>query len=517
MKKQHIYYIFIVVLTLSVGCKKSTIDSQYYNPDKSITASVPTLYAGLFNNTYVIPKYWNLYTLLIPVEGEYSQSSGYTSVGKMYEQPVNYTANQWDNYYTTVVGQYREIQKNYNNITDAAAKAGSRIFVETASIFYYDQTAQMVDLYGDIPFTNAGGLNATGTIIRASYDSAASIYTFILNDLDRINTYLDTVQLSSLYQGQLTKYDYVNGGSITQWRKYANTLRMRLAMRISYYNEATAKSIVMNMLNNATQYPMVTTVSDAIQINLKGNMISTSNDMRNGFGVNPYGSGYMIDSLMLPNSDPRLPFYFTKNVNGVYHGISNTLTESVVTAGQTAGTFSRFDSTTFTENNNFPGIILDAAESNFLMAEAYARWGSIANATTAYERGIRQSIAFYSNINANSSYTVNKKSAPTEASIVAYLANPNVALTSSLSGNLNKIATQKWLDFNVMQANQSWVEYRRTKLPALYFPVDNVSVAAKNPPNRFLYPSSESTYNAANYAAVASKDNITTKVFWDVK
>ncbi|MFT4202603.1 MAG: SusD/RagB family nutrient-binding outer membrane lipoprotein [Chitinophagaceae bacterium] len=517
MNKLHIYIIFVAVLLFSASCKKSTIDSQYYSPDKSITASVPTLYAGLFNNSYVIPKYWNLYTLLIPVEGKYSQSSGYTNTSKVYEQPVNYTANKWDNYYTTVVSQYREIQKNYEAITDATQKAGYQVFLETASIFYYDQTAQMVDLYGDIPFTNAGGLNATGTIIRASYDAASAIYNFILSDLDRINAFLDTVELSSLYQGQLAQYDYVNGGDLTLWRKYANTLRMRLAMRISYYDESTAKSIVMTMLNDETTYPMVTTVDDAIQINLAGNMISTSNDIRNGFGVNPYGSGYMIDSVMSPTSDPRLPLYFTTNASSVYHGISNTLSEAVVAAGQVAGTFSRYDSATFTENNYFPGIIIDAAESNFLMAEAYARWGTVASATTAYERGIRQSIAFYYSMNANSSYSGTKESAPTETAIAAYLANTSVALTSTLSSNLNKIAIQKWLDFNVMQANQSWAEYRRTKLPALTFPTDNSSLAATNPPNRFLYPSSESTYNADNYAAVASKDNISTKIFWDVQ
>jgi hypothetical protein len=520
MKKTYFFNIiafFFVGITLLESCKKSTFDSQYYNPDNSVTANIPALYAGLFNNAYVIPRYWNLYTLLIPVDGEYSQSAGYTSVNKVYEQPVNYTANKWDNYYTTVMNQYREIQKYYNNLTSPDDKAGYQVFLETANIFFYDQTAQMVDLWGDIPYSEAGSLNANGSITPAKYDSAQTIYYSIINDLDRINTYLDTVNLTSFYSQQLAGYDYVNGGNLLTWRKYANTLRLRLAMRISYYDEATAKSIVMNMLGNPTQYPILSSASESIQINLAGNMISTSYDMRNGFGVNPYGAGFMIDSTMLPANDPRLPFYFLVNANNVYHGISNTLNNTVVTQGQQDNLFSRWDSTTFTENNNFPGLIIDAAESNFLVAEANVRWGSIATAQTAYNNGIQQSIIYYYTINANSSFSGKHPPMPTNAAISAYQTNPLIAFSSSASDNLNKIATQKYIDFNVMQANQSWAEYRRTKYPDFYFPVDNSSVIAPQPPTRFLYPGSEISLNASNYQQVQAKDNITTKIFWDVK
>jgi hypothetical protein len=85
------------------------------------------------------------------------------------------------------------------------------------------------------------------------------------------------------------------------------------------------------------------------------------------------------------------------------------------------------------------------------------------------------------------------------------------------TNNLEKIATQKWIDFNIMQANQAWAEWRRTKLPKLTFPTDPLSVLSPNVPSRLLYPSTESSLNSANYATVKSGDNVTTKVFWDVK
>jgi hypothetical protein len=184
-----------------------------------------------------------------------------------------------------------------------------------------------------------------------------------------------------------------------------------------------------------------------------------------------------------------------------------------VSDSTTANYFSRWDSTTFSENNLFPGIIFTAAEVSFLKAEAYERWGG-GTAKTAYDAGVKQSIQFYLGINNASDYTGAKESMPSDAAIATYLANPIVAYGTN---NLAKIATQKWIDFGVIQAHQAWAEWRRTKLPALTFPTDGSSVLSPNPPNRFIYPSTEATYNATNYAAVKSSDNVTTKVFWDVK
>ena len=517
MKKitNHIFLIAIVAGILSSGCKKTDFSNNYYNPEQSTTANIPSLYAGMFNNARVIPRYWNLYTFLIPMMGIYSQTSGYTQSNRVYEQATNYTQNRWDDYYTGVMAPYREMEKLYNALTDSSQKRGYQLFLETERVFVYDQTAQMVDLYGDIPFSTAGQLNAAGKITQATYDKGKDIYTFILNDLKRISDYLTNVSPDQFYRNQLVKFDYLNGGDLTKWRKYANSLRLRLAMRISYSDESTAKSIIQEILNSNTQYPVVDNVNDNIQINVTGNLVSTGNDIRNGFGVDPFAPAYMVDSVMAPAHDPRLPILFTANKNGQYHGIPNTWNAARVTDSTTANYFSRYDSTTFSENNNFPGIILTAAEVSFIKAEAFERWGG-GDAKAAYETGIRQSIAYYAMIERNSSY-LPKDETPSEADIDAYLANPLIAYGGSQEQNLTKIATQKYIDFNIMQANQAWAEWRRTKLPKLYFPTDPSSNLSPNPPSRLLYPSTERILNTANYAAVKANDVVTAKVFWDVK
>lgn len=518
MKKLIIYFSVIGLAGIVFsGCKKNEFSDSYYNPERAVTANIPRLYAGLFYNEKVLPRYWNLYTFQIPVMGEYSQTSGYTNGKGIYQQPTNYTGNRWDYFYETTIARYREIEKYYNGLATDEEKTGYQLFLETARIFLYDQTTQMVDMWGDIPFSTAGSLNAEGRIVLASYDKAEDIYNKALTELKRISDYLTTVSPSDFYFNQLKSYDYVNGGDLLKWRKYANSLILRIAMRTSYKNEAAAKSLVQTILGSATQYPLVNAATESLLIqpdSVKSTLAPPDiNEIRNGFDVAPYAAGKMVNDIMAPSLDPRLPVYFTKNAGGNYKGIDNTLTETQVTTGIAAGDFSRWDSTTFSEDHLLPGILMTAAEVSFLKAEAYERWGG-GSAQTAYETGIRQSIAFWYAINNNSDRTIGKETPPTEVQILAYLAGPLVAYGTN---NLEKIATQKWIDFTVLQANQAWAEWRRTKFPALSFPTDASSAAAPNVPTRLLYPPAESSLNTLNYAAVQSADKPTTKIFWDVK
>lgn len=517
MKKKHILATALLLSCFSMfsSCKKSDIDEAYYNPNGSTTADIPRLYTGLFFNEKVIPRYWQLYTFLIPMMGTYSQTSGYTNGENVYEQATNYTTNRWDYYYNSTISRFREIEKYYEGLSESE-KQGNLLFLETARIFVYDQTAQMIDMWGDIPFKTSGQLNAQGKIVLATYDDAKETYKFLINDLKRISDYLASTTPETFYLNQLKYYDYINKGEILKWRKYCNSLMLRLAMRISYSDETDAKNMVATILGDAAKYPLVDAATESITIqptSITSGLVKV-NEMRSGFGVNPFAPGRMVNDVMVPAADPRLEPFFTKNVSGNYKGVSNALTAAQVTAGITAGEFSRWDSTTFSENNLFPGILITAAEVSFLKAEAYERWGLGGNAKNAYETGIRQSIDFWFSVNARSDRSATKDTKPAELEIVAFLAKPGVLYGTD---NLTKIATQKWIDFSVMQGNQAWAEYRRTKLPALSFPVDATSPNSPNPPNRLTYPSTERTLNTANYEAVKAKDLETTKIFWDVK
>jgi len=88
------------------------------------------------------------------------------------------------------------------------------------------------------------------------------------------------------------------------------------------------------------------------------------------------------------------------------------------------------------------------------------------------------------------------------------------ASAGSAAEKWNRIAIQKWINYNVQQPLEAWAEIRRTNLPALSFVQDQG--IQKLPPTRWLYPTNELTYNAANYQTVQAKDNLTTKIFWDL-
>src|SRR5690606_10087246 len=97
-----------------------------------------------------------------------------------------------------------------------------------------------------------------------------------------------------------------------------------------------------------------------------------------------------------------------------------------------------------------------------------------------------------------------------------YLNGPDISWdnASDQSEWMRLIARQRWLHFNVVQANENWAELRRVDVLGLTFWQDD-SNEQRLPPSRWIYPSSEETYNPENYAKVQSIDNLNTHIFWD--
>jgi len=518
-------YIVILLTAIIAGggfsaCKKSQFDERYYDPEKTTNATIDGLYSGLFKNRRIIPNYWNLYTFIAPQIGRYTQTVGFAGTNRMYEQAVNYTQDRWNDFYTAPgsnfagpIASFREIEKKYNALSTEADKQGYLLFLETARIFVFDQATQMVDFWGDIPFSSAGLLNATGSLTLAKYDKGQDVYDSALSNLKRISDYLATAQPEQFYLNKLAKQDFVLGGNLVKWRKYCNSLLLRLAMRVSNKDENKAKGIVQTILSNPTQYPLIDNVEENVQVVAKGpDLLST--DMREGIGNNP-APGYMLDSLMKPSGDPRLRVFFAKNKTGQYFGVPLSWDGGRQTDSIASGFVSRIDSVTFVRNEFFPGIIFTAAEVSFCKAEAYERWGG-GVAKDAYEAGIRQSIAYYFYINGLSKFG-SPAAAATVQEIDNMLASMKVLYTGSKEEKLNKIGLQKWVDFGVMMSPQSWAEMRRSGYPKLFFPRDAGTTTMPTPPLRLLYPDKERTLNAENFAAVAAQDGAYNKIFWQVQ
>lgn len=524
-------FLIILMLSLSViftSCKKTDFADSYADPSKISTSTVEKQYAGFLssNSSYVIPDYWNYFVVLRTSTNRYTQSAGYVGVDKQYVPGDAGISSNWDTYYS-FLAQYRELQKVLA-ATSTADQTAKRIFMATATIYLYDFTQKMVDLHGDMPFSEAGKLSTYGGDYLKSlpkYDDAAVIYTKMLDDLKAIADELNTITVSSSIQTGFTNQDLINRGSIPKWKAYCNSLRLRMLTRVSgaatFSTRATAE--ITAILANPTNYPVVAANSSNIQMNVTN---LSSNLNANGFqsGLEDWNGNIagkkMIDH-MNANSDPRIRILFepgAKATANTYTGLDQMASRSVQDGLVNGGTIAIYNRSTLSRNKFFPGVLINASEVSFLAAEAYSKAGNTAAAKTAYENGIKQSIDFYWSVRSLSSdNTAGAAPVATSSEITTYLANPNISFDAATTADarLALIAAQKWLHFNVVQSLENWAETRRLKMLTLTFPNDPTTQT--QPPVRWFYPSSEPVYNVANYSAVKAKDNLATKLFWDVK
>ncbi len=526
MKKYFIHFALAATVAITASSCKKDLDAKFNNPDQTTSATNAGLLTSILNNDRVRPSYWNVRTFLLMHPAVYSQTAFFSNTNNMYRQDDGYTGQYWTDFYAPgVLGKYRAIEVNYNNAS-AADRASQEIILQAARVVLYDQASQMVDLWGDIPFSEAGSLQTTSTIKQAKFDEQTALYNTILDGLKASANYFSTATTNA----EFSRADILNSGSVDKWRRYANSIRLRLLMRISNVNESTARTAVLDMLNNSTTYPLVDGGNSAnynpatsdILLQPLTNFVNSLND---GLTELPshYAPDYMLNTVMLPANDPRIPVLFDKwgrTVSGVfvpnkdYKAMPITFTQAQVESS--FNQYSVLDSTTFLQNTKLPGIVITSSEVNFLKAEAYERWGSSANAQTAYETALKQSVSFYYYLNGINTAGLKKETKPSDATINTFATASTAAYTGTSANKLAKIYVQKWAHFGFLQSTQAWSEYRRTKFPQLTFPTASLAAFA-TPPNRLTYPSVETSNNTTNYPAVQSKDTRTAKIFWDVK
>ncbi|TAN20349.1 MAG: SusD/RagB family nutrient-binding outer membrane lipoprotein [Chitinophagaceae bacterium] len=533
MKK--IYIIGIAFLLVVSACTKQQFSSAYSDPSKLASTTIDRQFAGFLssNLNYVMYHYWDYFVVYQNTLIPWSQTAVTLNTSGRYLPGAAAISDFWGTYYG-FMAQYKELLRLNSKLSDADQKA-NRIYIIAATIYYYDYTQKAVDLWGDIPWSGAGLLGTKGGNFQAAttsakYDDAASIYTKMLDDLKGFSDELNSISVPTSVETTMQTEDFINHGDVNKWKKYCNSLRVRLLTRISGVPsfQSRVSSELASITGNPTTYPVVATDADNIMVKVvdiksainNGSNTGASSDFLTGligWGEADRANKQMID-LMNANSDPRLRAMFEPGTNaaGVYNGLDPTLPNTAQSTILNAGTIARYNRSTLTQNNYIPGILIDAAETELSLAEYYLNAGNAAAAEAAYNAGITQSINYYYWLRTLSTDNVSGPLTPLGPNEIAnYLASPGIAWSGTNAQKLNLIATQKWINYSVLQPMECWSELRRLKLPVLTFLPDNG--VQKLPPNRWLYPTNEQTYNTANYEAVASKDNLSTKIFWDVK
>jgi tetratricopeptide (TPR) repeat protein len=512
-------------LIYTSSCQKNTFDENYRDPSKVTEVTVERQFSGMIYSyrQLIVPEYRNLFVTLRPTVFRYLHTLGWINEQNNLLPGGAAIEDRWSRYYEGLA-QFRTFEDAYNNSIQIEQEE-KRIFLLAAKILFYDQTQQTVDLFGDIPWSKAGMLDRNKSDYLNSYpayDKAEDIYSTMLDDLKQISTELNSLQMTDNIQSRFSTQDVINGGSLDLWKKYCNSLRLRMLTRVSESSAFASRTSqeIADIINDPITYPLILTNAENAQLDIfsvDDNSIQTKN-IKDAFEADGWYANLagktMIDH-MVDNADPRLPFLFEPgaNANGVFKGLDPSLVSAEQSDLARSGTISIINRSTVSRNQYFPGILFSATETNLLLAEYYLKNSNPALAKTAFENSVKESIDLWRAIRSKSAdNTVSAPATPTTGQVNTYLSNLN---WDAASNKLQLIATQKWLHFNIIQTVQAWSEVRRLDYPTFSYVIQNSDVQ-KTVPVKFNLPPSEPVYNAANYEAVKAQDNVNTPLFWDV-
>lgn len=518
-------FITIIALTISfVACQKADFADIYADPAKISQSTVEKQFTGFTNSlrAHILQDYRNHFVVQRTSLQRYNQAIGWINDDNQYQPPSAGIIERWDIYYNGLA-QYRELEKIYAALKPED-QADRRIYMIAATIQLYDHTQRVVDLHGDIPFSEAGKLSTNGGEYSksfAKYDGAEAIYTKMLDELKGFSDELNTISVKAGILTGFKSQDLINRGDLTAWKRYANALRLRMLTRVSgvsaFSGRATAE--IGAILGDAAKYPVVSKNTENIQLTIHDiSTLINANGFKDGIET---GSGNLAGKNMIDhmkaNKDPRLRAIFEpglKDTAKIYLGIDPMLNQEIQSTLLAAGIISIYNRSTFSRNQFFPGLIVTASEVNLLATEYYLKNNNDALAKGSYESAIKNSIEFYYNVRKVSNDNVAGALAPyTEAEVSAYLASADIAWDTPAANKLSLIANQKWLHFNMIMAVESWSELRRLDMPKFAFRDDPSSIQ-KQPPFRWFYPVTERTYNGENYSRMQANDVLNKKLFW---
>ncbi|HEY9047739.1 MAG TPA: SusD/RagB family nutrient-binding outer membrane lipoprotein [Ohtaekwangia sp.] len=376
--------------------------------------------------------------------------------------------------------------------------------------------SRLTDLYGDIPYTEAGqGYNQS--VFQPVYDTQQSIYADMLKELEEAAQSFDASNATTFGSA-----DQIYSGSPAQWKKFAYSLMLRLGMRMTKVDASNAqawvtKAIAGGVILDAADIAKMSYVGSGQDINKNPVALSMLNDdyiKADGFS-NTEGGKYQqvfIDSLK-SNNDPRLPVIAVVYVNGVADdspAIQKGM-PSNISGGKPADfvTYSEPKQTTVLRIAA-PVLLFTTAESYFLLAEAALRnWYSGATADVLYEKAIREAMQQWDLISGVSGTIASDD-------IDTYVAAHQFT-GSTFDEQLEQIYTQFW--FSIFpDAQEVFANYRRTGYPALVPNNYPGNATGGKIFRRFLYPVSEQTLNSISYAAAINRqgaDDFLTRIWWD--
>ena len=381
---------------------------------------------------------------------------------------------------------------------------------------------RVADAYGPIPYSDLGkGLK------HVPYDSQEKAYRAMFADLEAGIDDLTTFVLSGTTT-YMADYDNVFYGDLTKWVQFANTLRLRLALRVSY----AAPELYQEQADAALANPLGFLQEDAVLHPGAGAWENPIYVIEYNFNDGDAKAGATIVTYMNGYNDPRRSAYFTAGSDGEYHGVR--MGAAVNSNYPKSTLWSRINC------SNSDGLKwMSGAESFFLLAEHLLRQGDDAAAKAQYEAGIAKSFEL-AGVSGAATYIANASAVPGSYvdpvtgsnSYSTQLTNVAVAWSSqnAFEGHLEQIITQKYIA-GFPEGMEAWAEFRRTGYPKVIPTATNNSGGTIDTDiqiRRLVYPTSEYSANRDNVLSAVdllngeAKDHADgdlggTRLWWDRK
>jgi hypothetical protein len=435
-----------------------------------------------------------------------SPNSGVLTGANFNQDNRDNTQQIWQRYYRSV------IRNTYDVI--ATTKDPSRTnLVNMAKILQSYAFLVLTDTYGDIPYTEAGK-GYTDQMVYPKYDKQQAVYAGIIKDVSDAVAALDAAKTRETA-------DVLFGGDVAKWKKFGNSLLLRVGMRLSKVDATQAQSLVAK----AVAAGVITSNTDNVIIRHDANYLNSIGQLLNSTESNNfYLAAPFVDYLKKTN-DPRLKSIAVRYV-GASSGTQQTAAKAVIDPAVQIGMPFGYDNSSISGPVKSLGLasfydfsqadrtrmnkttarayLLTASQTNLLIAEAITKGWVSGNAKDYFDAGVKAHMDQVSEMDANSVVS------PVAAD--AYLAaNPFSATTA-----LEQINTQYWIS-SFLNGPEAFANFRRSGFPKLA-PNPFPGKAIKGDfINRLTYPNSEISVNSVNVkGAIANQgaDDLDTKVWW---
>jgi len=523
---------FVIAFGLASCTKKfTTINTPWQG---SPTATLPQLYIAFVSNMALSG-------------GDQNDDNGWlypiSQQGMVYAHPDFPYASTgiWGNFYTNLA--------NYNSYMDLIkARSDSAALVNVKAMLMVLRAYQAIkvsDYYGDMPYSAAGKAIYYGANnYKPVYDKQQSIYVSCLNDLQWAVNHFNTTDQNQYSMGSS---DLVLQNNIPQWIKFANALRLRLALNIydkdpSDATPQIADALTKPLLSDYTTDNIGLYLANIPNMDLSARAYTFGTECRLRMGTTMWqlmsntnaqdGSGIF---------DPRCLIFFEPNNAGQWNPFPQNPAPSTPAEGgdpynssvrdlnwsnkngdgSSVNRYANFNYY-WSRDKTIPELFMTAAEVHFLKAEIYTRGiaGIAANPATAmseYNAGIAASINFWTTMAINSPvWVVNKPSGlPTSAQLAAFQNNPIVLFDAANTAHaIKQIYAQEWIDM-IRQPWDAWTLLKRTGGLTPMDPNNSTYYTQTfGNYNRYQYPGSEPTYNYQNwFSETSGQDLITTKIW----